>query len=247
MPLTGRSMVSYGGQELLSTPEMASVVSPTIALTQRWSADCGQLILRLERPALEAHLRDLIGAPLPEPVRFELGMDLRSDYARSWARYLRGLVRELDRTDGSLINNRLFATEFEDGLMTALLLAQPHNYSHMLDDSEQSAIPNRAVTLVREMIENHPEWEHTVRSLAAAAQVAVRTLQLGFRQHLDTTPREYLQSVRIQRARQELLAAQRDTLTVSQVVSRWGLGHPGRFAALYRERYGELPSETLAR
>lgn len=247
VPLAGRSMVSYGGQELLSTPETASVVSPTIPLAQRWSADCAQLILRLERPALEAHLRDLIDAPLPEPVRFELGMDISVGSGRSWAAYFRLLVEELDRTDGSVVNNRLAAAEFEDWLLTALLLAQPHNYSHLLDESEHSTIPNRAVTLVRELIENHPEWEHTVRSLAAAARVSIRALQMGFRQHLGTTPREYLQSVRMQRAREELLAAQRDTTTVSSIVARWGFSHPGRFAADYRKRYGEYPSETLAR
>lgn len=247
VPLAGRSMVSYGGQELLSTPDTATVISPTIPLTQRWSADCGQLILRVERPALEAHLRDLIDAPLPEPLRFELGMDISAGLGRSWASYFSLLVEELDRTDGSMVTNRLAATEFEDWLLTALVRAQPHNYSHLLDQAEHSSIPNRAVTLVRELIENHPEWEHTVRSLAAAAQVSVRALQMGFRQHLGTTPREYLLSVRMQRAREELVAAQRDTTTVARVVARWGLGHPGRFASLYRERFGELPSETLAR
>lgn len=247
VPLAGRSMVSYGGQELLSTAATASVISPTIPLTQRWSADCEQLILRLERPALEAHLRDLVDAPLPEPVRFELAMNLGVGLGRSWAAYFRLLVDELDRNDATMLDNRLAAAELEDWLLTGLLLAQPHNYSHLLEESETFSVPSRAVTLVRELIENHPEWEHTVRSLAAAAKVSVRALQLGFRQHLGATPREYLQSVRMQRAREELIAAQRDTTTVGRIVAKWGLGHPGRFARVYQKRYGELPSETLAR
>jgi AraC-like DNA-binding protein len=32
---------------------------------------------------------------------------------------------------------------------------------------------------------------------------------------------------------------------VADVAFRWGFGHLGRFAEKYRERYGELPSETL--
>ncbi|TDE10616.1 AraC family transcriptional regulator [Jiangella asiatica] len=247
VPLAGHSMINYGGEMVVSTPEVATVISPTVPLSMRWSEDCAKLILRLERPAVEAHLRDLIGAPLPEPVRFEAGMDISTGFGRSWVGYFRTLVEELDRTDGSMINNRLAAAEFEDWLMTTLLLAQPHNYSHLLDESEQSSVPNRAVTLVRELIENHPEWEHTVRSLAGAAGVSVRAVQLGFRQHLGTTPREYLTSIRMQRAHDELRAAQRDTTTVSRVVAKWGLGHPGRFAAVYRKRYGELPSRTLDR
>ncbi|SEE56736.1 AraC family transcriptional regulator [Jiangella alba] len=247
MPLAGQSLVRYGGEELLSTPDTASVVSPTIPLTQRWSTDCAQLILRLERPALEAHLRHLTGAPLPTPLRFDLGMDISTGSGRTWAGHFRLLVAELDRTDGSMVTNPLVFTELEDLLMTSLLVAQPHNYSHLLAESQLSPIPNRAVTMVREMIENHPEWEHTVASLAKMAQVSVRALQLAFRQHVGVTPREYLWSVRMRRAREELLASQRETTTVARVVARWGLGHPGRFAALYVKQYGELPSETLAR
>ena len=31
------------------------------------------------------------------------------------------------------------------------------------------------------------------------------------------------------------------------VAMRYGFGHQGRFAATYRDAFGELPSETLAR
>ncbi|WP_053205607.1 AraC family transcriptional regulator [Jiangella muralis] len=247
VPLTGRSTVHCGGDELLSTPETASVVSPTIPLTQRWSADCAQLILRLERPALEAHLRDLVDVPLPMPVRFDLGMDISTGFGRTWAAYFRILVDELDHAEGSMVTNRLVVSELEDMLMTSLLVAQPSNYSHLLHESKHSVIPNRAVSQVREMIENHPEWEHTVASLAKMAQVSVRALQVAFKQHVGVTPREYLVSVRMRRAREELRAADRDTTTVARVAARWGFGHSGRFAVRYRRRFGESPSETLTR
>lgn len=247
VPLTGHSLIQYGNDELLSTPDTASVISPTIPLTQRWSADCSQLILRLERSALEAHLRDMIGVPLPGPVRFDLGMDVSRGAGRSWLSVFRLLVEELDRPDYGRLNKQVVASEYEDWLMTGLLLSQPHNYTELLDDTSRSPVPHRAVTIARELIENHPEWRHTVTSLARAAQVGVRALQLGFRQHLGTTPRAYLTHVRMQRAHEELLAAQRDITTVNAVVARWRLGHPGRFARAYYARYGELPSETLAR
>jgi AraC-like DNA-binding protein len=247
VPLSGRSTVRCGNREILSTPDFVSVVSPTEPLNMRWSADCAKLILRIERPALEAHLRDLLGMPLVEPVRFDLGMDVSHGYGRSWLAKFMMLVEELDRTDESIINHRLAAASVEDSLMTALLLAQRHNYSEHLEESAHSAVPSRAVTIVRELIENHPEWSHTVGSLARAANISVRALQTAFAVHLGASPKEYLTSVRMQRAHDELRAAQRDTVTIHQVVSRWGLGHPGRFASAYRKRFGELPSETLAK
>jgi AraC-like DNA-binding protein len=247
VPLTGHSLIRYGGKELLSTPDLASVISPTLPLTQRWSADCSQLILRLERSALEAHLRDMLGTPLPVPIQFDLGMDVSTGVGQSWLSVFRLLVEELDRTEPSMVNKQVVASQYEDWLMTGLLLSQPHNYTTLLDGSTRTPVPHRAVTIARELIESHPEWRHTVTSLAKEAQVSVRALQLGFRQHLDTTPWAYLTDVRMQRAHEELLAAQRDTTTVNSVVARWGLGHPGRFARSYYARYGELPSDTLAR
>ncbi|TDD70710.1 AraC family transcriptional regulator [Jiangella aurantiaca] len=247
VPLSGRSLVRYGGEELLSTPDVASVISPTVPLTQRWSADCAQLILRVERSALEAHLRTIIEAPLPEPIRFEPSMDVRSGSGRRWLSVFRLLVDELDRPDDSLINWQVVAAEYEDWLMTGLLRAQPNNYSELLDAPTRSPVPHRAVSIARDYIESHPEWRHTVTSLAKEARVGVRALQIAFRQHMGTTPRAYLTQVRMQRAHEELLAAQRDMTTVNSVVARWGLGHPGRFARAYYALFGELPSETLAR
>ncbi|NED96711.1 AraC family transcriptional regulator [Phytoactinopolyspora alkaliphila] len=245
IPLSGHCTVSCGNEVIYSKPGFASVVSPTEPLSMRWSRDCTMLILRIERPALEAHLRDLLGAPLPRPVRFSLGMDVGSGFGLSWANGVRYMVHELDRSDDSLVNNQLAATELENGLLTGLLLSQRHNYSDLLDDSTLCPVPSRAVSIARELIENHPEWRHTVNMLAKEANVSVRALQHGFAKHLGMSPRRYLTAVRMQRAREELRAAQRDAITVGQVVAKWGLGHPGRFAAEYQRRFGELPSETL--
>ena len=33
--------------------------------------------------------------------------------------------------------------------------------------------------------------------------------------------------------------------TVLDIVFRWGITHPGRFAAEYRRKYGVPPSQTL--
>jgi transcriptional regulator GlxA family with amidase domain len=196
---------------------------------------------------VEAHLSDMLDAALPEPLRFALGMDVSTGYGRSWLSIFRLLVDELDRTDDSLVNHRLGASGFADALIRGLLLAQPHNYSDMLADTTRSVVPSRAVTIARDLIESHPEWDHTVSSLAREAGVSTRALQKGFARHLGVGPKQYLTTVRMRRARSELRAKQCDTVTVRQVAARWGLGHAGRFASEYHKRFGELPSETLAK
>jgi AraC-like DNA-binding protein len=70
-------------------------------------------------------------------------------------------------------------------------------------------------------------------------------VQLAFRRHLNTTPMAYLQQVRLERARAELLAADPRQETVTALALRWGFSSPSRFSALYRRAYGTVPSKTL--
>lgn len=243
VPLSGKSVVRCGSQRVHATPELASVVSPTEPLSQRLSADCAWLICRIERAALEVRLRDLLGESLQQPLRFELGMDVTSGFGMSWRIALMTLVDELDRPD-SLINYPLAAHQYEEGLMTALLVAQRNNYSDMIGRGHHTA-PSRALGLAQELMESHPEWEHTTASLALEVGVSVRTLQKGFRDHWETTPSAYLKDVRLRRVHDELRSAHSDNATVGSIAGRWGFTHAGRFAALYRERFGETPSQTL--
>jgi AraC-like DNA-binding protein len=54
--------------------------------------------------------------------------------------------------------------------------------------------------------------------------------------------------VRLEAVRKELRALERDDEgTVSSVAHNWGFVHLGRFAAQYRDRFGEPPSTTRHR
>jgi AraC-like DNA-binding protein len=244
IPISGRSLVQSGADRVYSTSTVASVISPTAYLRQRWSADCQQIILRIERSALHAHLRDLLGVPLWEPLVFEPEFNISEGLAASWARACLALVEELDQPD-SLLFNHHSARHVEFTMMTGLLAAQPHNYSHLLHIDTSWAVPSRAVNVARTIIEAHPSWTHTVGSLASHAHVSDRTLQLAFREYMQMTPKAYLTKVRMERAHQDLYSASPANLTVARVAGRYGFKHVGRFAVEYKKRFGESPSETL--
>ena len=57
---------------------------------------------------------------------------------------------------------------------------------------------------------------------------------------------QMLRTIRLDRARRELLAGGLNA-NVTSVALAWGFDHLGRFAASYRERFGETPRETLQR
>lgn len=243
IPLRGKSRIRSGGREIESVPGLASVPNPAEPLTMRWSADCAQLIVRIERPALEAHLRDLVGYSYHDKLVFELGMDLTRGYGRAWWRFVEFLARELDHED-TLLNLPLIAPAVEDYLMTGLFRAQPCNFDLSRTGPEYAA-PHRAVTTARDMMEAHPDWDLTVPRLAREAGVTVRTLQKWFRRDLERTPVEYLRGVRLQRVHDTLRAARPDEVTVREVAARWGFPHHSHFAAAYRQRFHQTPKDTL--
>lgn len=96
-------------------------------------------------------------------------------------------------------------------------------------------------------LESSVDQDVAVGDIAAAAGVTVRAVQTAFQRHLGTTPMAYLRQLRLAEVRTELLAADPAKLSVTAVAARWGFHHLGRFAAAYREQYGELPSATLGR
>ena len=81
------------------------------------------------------------------------------------------------------------------------------------------------------------------QDIAQAAGVSVRTLHRGFQQFRDTTPMALLRAVRLEQAREKLLAGDADSVT--DAAGACGVTHLSRFAREYRRRFGETPSETL--
>jgi AraC-like DNA-binding protein/tetratricopeptide (TPR) repeat protein len=96
------------------------------------------------------------------------------------------------------------------------------------------------------LLEDSPEAEHTPIALARACGVSPRTLQKHFRQFLGRPPTEVLRDIRLDLVRRELLLGRNDT-SVSELATRRGFNHLGRFSGWYRGRYGESPSATLRR
>ena len=83
--------------------------------------------------------------------------------------------------------------------------------------------------------------------IAVAAGVSARALQSGFRRIRDSTPMARLREIRLELARADLAQPTGDGRSVASIANRYGFAHLGRFAADYRARFNECPSETLRR
>jgi AraC-like DNA-binding protein len=246
MPTNGTARCTVDGRDLEADTTRAMVTSPGQAVTIRLTDDCPQLIIRIEREALTRHLTRLLGRALTEAVVFEPALNLISDPATRWHSAIQLVNTEVFH-GGSLLQRGHGIGPLEELIMSTLAYLQPSTvHEHLL---RPGAPAGRAVVRQSlEYLEAHLREAITVADLARHVHMSVRAVQQAFREELDTTPMAYLRDRRLERARQELAdALASDGVTVTAVAEHWGFGHLSNFAALYRRRWGESPSDTLHR
>ncbi|MEO3787314.1 AraC family transcriptional regulator [Actinocorallia sp. B10E7] len=243
IPETRSSQIIWAGHEIVSDRGTAAVLSPAGRLEVRRSPHSPQLIIRLDKTALDECLGRMLGRFPDGPLLFAPAMRLDTPPGRSLVRLARLLSEEVEDR-GGLVGEPSASAHLRAALMTHLLLSQPHTYSTELTRARPAAAP-RTVRRALEFIESRAAEPITVADIAAEVSVSVRVLQEGFRRHVGRSPTEQLRTTRLERVRRALLDGDPETVTVTSVAARWGFHHLGRFAADYRRHFGEAPSVTL--
>jgi AraC-like DNA-binding protein len=246
IPLRGRVSSRSGTRDPVTTgPGNGLVFSPEAPAEMSWSADGEQLCLMVPRGRLEAELEHLLGRSLRGRLRFDFTADVGGHTGRRWHTVLDLLVDELDNVTNVGRDPRL-GRHVEGLVMDSLLLGQPHSHRDDLLRDRPVQL-GAAIRQAVELLEERPSEPWTAVRLATEVHLSVRALQEGFRRDLATPPMTYLRQVRLRRAHEALLAADRHGTTVGAVAVGLGILHMGRFAAAYREAFGEAPSDTLNR
>ena len=246
IPLCGRAASRSGnGQPVATGPGEGLVFSPGAPAEMSWSADCEQLCLMIPRACLEAELERLLGRSLRQRLTFDFVADLQARLGRRWHTVLDLLVDELDNPTG-LTQTPLLGRHVEGLVLDGLLLGQRHSHSAAVTQ-DRPAGPGTAIRKAIELLEERPAEPWTTGRLAAEVHLSPRALQAGFHRDLATPPMTYLRQLRLRRAHAALKEADGSATTVRAIAVGLGILHMGRFAAAYRDAFGEGPSDTLNR
>jgi len=132
-------------------------------------------------------------------------------------------------------------------LAETTLATFPHRAESRAETDELGGSMPPLLRRTVDFIEENASRDIGVLDVATAVSLTPRRVQHVFKQYLDTTPMAYLRLTRLRRAREELLVGDPATTTVTATAGRWGFGHSGRFAVVYRQAFGESPHETLRR
>jgi AraC-like DNA-binding protein len=180
--------------------------------------------------------------PLPQQIRFTSCRPRSMAVSRAWDQALDYVIASFSYAEAA--QQPLVVNAAGQLLGAALLECFPSNMSDGQDLLRNPSVPPTLKGAIS-FIHRHAGDGIGVNDIADALRMTSRAVQYLFRQHLDTTPTEYLRRVRLHRAHQDLINSDRSTSTVSEVAHRWSFAHTGRFAALYRATYGQSPHATL--
>ena len=104
----------------------------------------------------------------------------------------------------------------------------------------RTQIVQRASQLLRD----HVAEGTRIGVISRAVGVSERTLRNAFRREHGLSPKQYDVRERLGAARQALCNVA-DSDTVTKIASQYGFFELGRFARLYKDAFGESPSETI--
>ncbi|BAL24178.1 AraC family transcriptional regulator [Azoarcus sp. KH32C] len=245
LPLTGSAQVTSGQESVESGACSAVILNPDERIRMRWSGESAQLLLWIPRRSIERRMTEVLGEGFKQPLRFSVELRQTSGMTSAWCTMLKDLARNIDENGVDWLRFRPAVSALEDCLIRGLIYQQPHSYSERL---LKPALPAHSRQLQRALdyIEGAALESISVADIAQYAHLSVRALEEGFRKHYGTTPMNYLRGKRLDQARSAIVAnaLAGSPETITEIAFRHGFNHLGRFAAYYRERIGESPSDT---
>ncbi len=230
-------------QEVLSHSEVATIINPSEKTSMVWDEGCQQLMVQIKRSSIEQALSRLSHSEITKPLTFDPLISLSENRRmNSWWRYIKCMVADIDEGSFSYLG-QAEKKNIETTIIANLLHALPHNYSSLLDVNQNAIAPKHVKQAEAFMLENLSVPINIV-DLVEVCGVSARSLFDAFKRFRGITPMKRLQQFRLEQARHCLMAAKSDD-TVTDILTRLGVTQLGRFAAIYKNSYGETPSQTV--
>jgi len=242
LPLREGIEVHLAGASFACGPQCASVSSPRQHYRATTSGDGARLRISISEQAVRRQVSALLGETPASPLQFAATMDLSAGFGNRLARQILGAIEDFEHRN-SICATPATAASFEQFIIGELLLNQPHGYSAALARQPCRLAP-RDIKRALDYMHANLDGPLSIEGIVATVGVAGRTLFKHFQDTYGVSPMRYARNLRFERARRALLSAT-DGTSITDIATRCGFSHLGRFAVEYRLRFGESPSKTL--
>ncbi|MBB6303539.1 AraC family transcriptional regulator [Rhizobium leucaenae] len=241
LPSSGIMAIDTGRKQLVSEPSIGLVGDMSRFDRLVLHEDRSHIGIAFEKSAMIRELSELLDAPAAGDIDFADTVDLATANGSRITALANLIWNCLDVSDEHQPSST-FVEHLLQAMMIALLETVPNNYSTRLAKPTSPAIPKRLKRAIEYMHANI-SLPISIADIAEAAGTSVRALQTAFQQFKGTTPLNYLRTIRLEGVRKTLLDPA-NSVSVAEVARSWGFSHMGRFAALYQQSYGEMPSNA---
>jgi AraC-like DNA-binding protein len=245
MPCKGAMTLLQDGAATTASEASGLIMRPSSRARVLFSDAGARANLSLKVAEVEMALRHALDRDLRQPLAFTPGLNFTSGLAASFKRQLDAVFAEFERADGVADNPAALAAT-TDLLVTLLLRAVPHSYTHQLDLGVPCAVP-AYVRRAEEFMQANAASPIRIAEIAAAAGCSVRNLNGVFQRFRGITPLGALHAIRLDAVRDALLTDSGVAASTAAIARRHGFTNSARFASAYRRRFSETPSETAHR
>lgn len=242
LPTRGQAQFHFDGRSLEVSPQAAVIVSPGRRFHFRASPDYEQILLRIERSAIDAAWHRLSAQDSARPICFEPLIPLQQSGWQALLPMLQWVVRCAHLGHGRGAAQAALLAQTESLLASTLLMHQPHDQAGPWWPALPQAAP-RAVQRAQAYMLEHLGDALPVALVASHCGLSVRHLQALFKDHCGHTPLQWLRQQRLQAVRRALVQGG-DGCQVGQTALEFGFTHLGEFSRAYRQAFGETPLQT---
>ncbi|HEY0294036.1 MAG TPA: AraC family transcriptional regulator [Bordetella sp.] len=222
----------------LTVPEgRTCIIAPRSDLRMRWQQGSEQLILKIPHSLLHDGGQGWTQLP-PSSL-------LPQAHQAQWSLLMQSLLQASGQQAGGTPARAAWLDHFE---RSVALFALAHHGGHTPpacpEPAREEGAGPRRLDAMEAYMRSHLAAPVSLSDLAAAAGVSARTLGTLCRKHYGLTPMDLLRSWRLDAVRARLRVDA--SASVTATAFEFGFSHLGRFSAYYRERFGELPSQTVS-
>ena len=246
IPIRGVAEIVCGGDHVISDASRASLLNPQRHTSMRWSGACEQLLVQIDRAALETMAEEFIGRSLPLDLVFDSAVDIGRPEVRAWVRNLFGLFCAAERGAAFASPGSVSQIAIEREIMEGVLRLQPNSLSHRLTRAPQPIARAATVRAAIALIRGAPLATASISEIAKAVGVGERALQIAFRKETGLSPKQFLTRERLINAHEDIVSSA-GAAQIGEVAKKWGFAHAGRFASAYRKQFGDFPKTVAGR
>lgn len=203
------------------------------------------LLVDIDRQRWQDTARAMLGGTAATPIDFQLNDACTLPLRTPWNDFdgiFRQLARMIDNVHGdTVLLGHLGVDEMFYRAMVLLFrpdlfAAPPAGRSH----------PRRELDSLCDHIRANLGERITLSDLERIAGLSARSLQYAFRERFGCTPMQWVREERLLKAR-HYLQNLRDGESIADIAVSLCFMNQGGFSSYYRRRFGELPSDTVAR